>query len=79
MLLDEVGDGGVRPETVSVTVESMKEAIASETALPERIRCAVYVDTYLGNSGLPELFDAREYQEMGCGQFPAMSLIGRSR
>lgn len=79
MLLDAADDGGVRVETLTVTVEGQKAALAQEEALSERLRCALYVDLYLDNNGLPELFSAREYQALGCGQFPSWSLARRSR
>lgn len=79
MVLDESSDGGVRVETAHLTVDAVKQRLREETYLSERLRCAVYVDLYLANNGLPELFDAREYQKMGCAQFPAWSLAGQSR
>jgi para-nitrobenzyl esterase len=78
MLLDEPGDGGVRPERLSVTVDDIKARLRRDDGLPERLRCALYVDLYLNNNGLSELFDARSYQAMGCGQFPSWSLAGES-
>lgn len=79
MLLDETRDGGLRVEEVSVTVDGVKAAIGETQALPVRLRCAIYVDLFLHNNGLDELFDARQYQELGCGPFPARSLMGQSR
>ncbi|GAB5412534.1 MAG: carboxylesterase/lipase family protein [Congregibacter sp.] len=80
MLLDEEGDGGIRPEEVTVNVDDVKSRLrAQESDLSLRLRCALYVDLFLDNNGLSELFDTREYQSMGCGQFPAWSLAGLSR
>ena len=79
MILDEAGDGGVRAETLSLSVDDVKRRLAEQDGISERQRCALYVDLYLNNSGLDELFDAREYQAQGCGQFPAWSLAGSSR
>lgn len=78
MLLDEPGDGGVRAAPLTLSIEDVKAALAAETGLPERLRCAVYADLYLFNSGLSELFDLREYQAMGCAQFPTRGLRGLS-
>jgi para-nitrobenzyl esterase len=78
MLLDEPGDGGVRPERLSVTVDDIKARLRRDDGLPERLRCALYVDLYLNNNGLSELYDSRSYQAMGCGQFPSWSLAGES-
>ena len=79
MLLDADDDGGLRVATLAVTVAAQKARLAAEEALVERLRCALYVDLYLDNNGLPELFSAREYQSLGCGQFPSWSLARLSR
>jgi para-nitrobenzyl esterase len=79
MLLDEDGDGGVRVARVSVRAADVKAELAAVPAAPLRLRCALYVDLFLANNGLPELFDAHEYQALGCGQFPPWSLAGASR
>jgi len=79
MRLDGAGDGGVQVRTLGLEVDAVKSALAADTVLPERLRCALYADLYLYNIGLPELFDAREYQALGCGQFPTRSLRGMSR
>ncbi|MFT7287422.1 MAG: para-nitrobenzyl esterase [Halieaceae bacterium] len=79
MLLDESGDGGVRPESIGLSVEAVKSRLKAEAALPERLTCALYVDLFLDNNGMAELFDAREYQARGCAQFTSWSLAGMSR
>jgi para-nitrobenzyl esterase len=79
MLLDEASDGGVRPQPLSLTVDDVKARLRRDESIPERLRCALYVDLYLDNNGLSELFDARAYQSMGCGQFPSWSLSRESR
>lgn len=79
MLLDEPGGGGVRPEELSITVDDVKSRLRDEQGLSLRMRCALYVDLHLDNNGLSELFNAREYQELGCAQFPSWSLSGLSR
>jgi len=79
MLLDEEGGGGVRPETLAVDVDDIKRRLGDDELLADRLRCALYVDLFLANNGLPELFSAREYQALGCGQFPASTLVGESR
>jgi para-nitrobenzyl esterase len=80
MILDDQAGGG--PHVAEVTphgVEALKAELAAEEGLPERLRCALYVDLFLENSGLPELFDTREYHSLGCAPFPAASLRGLSR
>lgn len=79
MLLDEAGDGGLRPESISIGVDDVKSRLTLDQVLPARLRCAVYVDLYLDNNGLSELFKSREYQALGCGQFPSWSLAGLTR
>lgn len=79
MLLDEAGDGGLRLETFVTDVAAVKQRLADDELLPGRLRCALYVDLFLANNGLPELFSAREYQALDCAQFPASSLVGASR
>jgi para-nitrobenzyl esterase len=79
MLLDEPGDGGVHVAPVSVRVGDVKAALGAESELGVRTRCALYVDLFLDNQGLPELYDAQEYQRLGCGPFPAWSLAGEGR
>lgn len=79
MLLDEANDGGLQVQEQRITVDEVKASIAQSTVLSERLRCALYVDLFLDNNGLSELFDARQYQELGCGQFPARSVMGMSR
>ena len=79
MVLDGETDGGLRAEPIATTVEAVKSSLARSTDLPDRLRCALYVDLFLDNNGLPELYSAREYQALGCGQFPAWSLAGGSR
>jgi para-nitrobenzyl esterase len=79
MLLDGKDDGGVRPERITVTVDDVKTRLAEEDTLPERLRCALYVDLYLDNNGLSEHFVTREYQELGCAQIPSWPLAGLSR
>lgn len=79
MLLDEARDGGVRPQQMMVTAAAVKAELAAETQLSERLRCALYVDLFLDNNGLSELFQSREYQQLGCGQFPPWALSGQSR
>lgn len=79
MLLDSKEDGGVRPEPLTVTVDDVKNRLAAEDTLPERLRCALYVDLFLNNNGLSEQFVTREYQDLGCGQIPSWPLAGLSR
>ncbi|MDP5072094.1 MAG: carboxylesterase family protein [Congregibacter sp.] len=79
MRLDDQKGGGVRPESSSVTVADVKRRLAAEEALPERLRCALYVDLFLDNNGLSEQFVTREYQALGCGQIPSWPLAGLSR
>ncbi|WOJ92510.1 carboxylesterase family protein [Congregibacter variabilis] len=79
MLLDSKEDGGVRPESLTVTVDDVKRRLAAEDTLPERLRCALYVDLFLNNNGLSEQFVTREYQDLGCGQIPSWPLAGLSR
>lgn len=79
MLLDGNDGEGVRSATISVTVENVKQRLSQETSLPERLRCALYVDLFLDNNGLSELFDTREYQDLGCGEIPSWPLAGLSR
>ncbi|MFK7829796.1 MAG: carboxylesterase/lipase family protein [Congregibacter sp.] len=79
MLLDEPAGGGVRAERLSVTVDQVKLRLSEDEVLPPSLRCALYVDLYLDNNGLSELFNSREYQALGCGQFPSWSLAGLSR
>jgi para-nitrobenzyl esterase len=79
MLLDSKDDGGVRPERIIVTVDDIKRRLAAEDTLPERLRCALYVDLFLDNNGLSEQFVTREYQALGCGQIPSWPLGGLSR
>jgi para-nitrobenzyl esterase len=79
MILDEAGDGGLRVAPLSVRAEDVKARLAGDEALGERLRCALYVDLFLNNQGLPELYDAQEYQRLGCSPFPAWSLAGESR
>lgn len=79
MLLDSRADGGVRPESLTVTVDDVKSRLAAEDTLPERLRCALYVDLFLNNNGLSEQFVTREYQDLGCGQIPSWPLAGLSR
>ncbi|MFK8042175.1 carboxylesterase/lipase family protein [Congregibacter sp.] len=79
MLLDGNEGEGVRSETISVTVEDVKQRLSQETRLPERLRCALYVDLFLDNNGLSEQFDTREYQDLGCGEIPSWPLAGLSR
>lgn len=79
MLLDEEDDGGVRPESLGIDVADIKRRLGGDTVLTSRLRCALYVDLFLANNGLPELFSAREYQALGCAQFPASTLTGASR
>lgn len=79
MLLDDIEDGGVRPEPISMTVASLKRRLSEEDALPDRLRCALYVDLFLDNNGLSEQFVTKEYQALGCGQIPSWPLSGLSR
>ncbi|MEM1189057.1 MAG: carboxylesterase family protein [Pseudomonadota bacterium] len=80
MILDGADDGGVRAGLAEPRlVAELKDDLAAESELPLRLRCALYVDLFLDNSGLPELFDAREYQELGCAAFPSSSVRGLSR
>lgn len=79
MLLDGAGDGGVRPQSLRVTVDEIKTRLQKEDGLTERLRCAIYVDLFLDNNGLSELYDTREYQALGCGQLPSWPLAGLSR
>ncbi|EAQ97551.1 carboxylesterase/lipase family protein [Congregibacter litoralis] len=79
MLLDAAEDGGVRSRRISVTVEDVKQRLAKEESLPERLRCALYVDLFLDNNGLSEQFVSREYQDLGCGEIPSWPLSGLSR
>lgn len=79
MLLDEANDGGLRSEQVSVRIEDVKRDLAGSPGLAGRARCALYVDMFLNNNGVEELFSAREYQELGCAPFPSWSLAGESR
>ncbi len=79
MLLDEEGDGGVRPEPLAVELADIKRRLGADDLLADRLRCALYVDLFLANNGLPELFSAREYQALGCAQFPVSTLVGASR
>ncbi|WP_439106597.1 carboxylesterase/lipase family protein [Congregibacter sp.] len=79
MLLDGEEDGGVRSQQITITVDDVKERLANEDALPERLRCALYVDLFLDNNGLSEQFDTREYRALGCAQIPSWPLAGLSR
>ena len=79
MLLDAPGDGGLRPVSLAVRVETVKAELAAVEDIAGRLRCALYVDLFLDNNGLPELFEAREYQALGCSPFPARDLVGLSR
>ncbi|WP_439101742.1 carboxylesterase/lipase family protein [Congregibacter sp.] len=79
MLLDAAEDGGVRSQTITVTVEEVKQRLAKEGALSDRLRCALYVDLFLDNNGLSEQFVTREYQDLGCGEIPSWPLAGSSR
>ncbi len=80
MILDGADDGGIRAmKAAPRMVTDLKADLGTETALPLRMRCALYVDLFLANAGLPELFDAREYQELGCSAFPSSSVRGLSR
>ncbi|MEL7045002.1 MAG: carboxylesterase family protein, partial [Pseudomonadota bacterium] len=80
MILDGANDGGVRAGLAAPRlVGDLKGDLVVETELPLRMRCALYVDLFLANAGLPELFDAREYQELGCAAFPSSSVRGLSR
>jgi para-nitrobenzyl esterase len=79
MLLDGAESGGIRPEPIRVTVDDIKTRLEGEEGLTERLRCALYVDLFLDNNGLSELYQTREYQELGCGQLPSWPLAGLSR
>ena len=79
MLFDEANDGGVRFKTFGVAVDDVKAELALDETLSERLRCALYADLYLFNTGLPELFDPGEYQALGCGSFPTSELRNLSR
>jgi para-nitrobenzyl esterase len=80
MILDADDDGGIRSEQIApLLVDDLKRELAAELQLPQRLRCALYVDLFLANNGLPELFDAREYRELGCAPFPSGSVRGLSR
>ncbi len=79
MFLDGPDGGGIRAAPLRLTVEDVQDQLAADEVLPERLRCALYVDLYLDNNGLSELFSARDYQALGCGQFPSWSLAGQSR
>lgn len=79
MLLDAPLADGLRSQAFSVRVADVKRALARDESLGERLRCALYVDMYLANRGLEQLFDPAEYRALGCGNFPARSLEGLSR
>lgn len=76
MVFDAPADGGPRAETLSVPVAAVKVELLGAQGLSDRERCGLYVDLFLDNNGVSELFDAREYQELGCGQFPSWGLAG---
>jgi para-nitrobenzyl esterase len=69
----------VRPEPLAVELADIKRRLGADDLLADRLRCALYVDLFLANNGLPELFSAREYQALGCAQFPVSTLVGASR
>jgi len=79
MLLDEPGGGGLRSLAFSLRVADVKAELARDESLPERLRCALYVDMFLANGGLEQLFDPAEYRDLGCAQFRSGSLEGLSR
>lgn len=79
LALDEPSGGGVRSELQSVRVEDVKAELRTAQPLSDRQRCALYVDMFLDNNGLSELFSSREYQNLGCAPFPSWSLAGQSR
>ena len=75
MLLDGPDDGGVRHEGSSLFASDLNQRLQKDERLQGvRERCEMYVHLFLDNSGLEHLFDAVEYQRMGCAEFPPWSL-----
>ena len=60
-------------------VEDVKNELFRESELPQRLRCALYVDLFRANRGLEQLFEPQEYQELGCAPYRSVTLEGRSR
>ncbi|MEM6543677.1 MAG: carboxylesterase family protein [Pseudomonadota bacterium] len=79
MKLDNPETPGLRAESVYLPIGDVKAELAAEGYLPPRLKCALYVDLFLDNNGLSELFDAEEYRDLACAPFPSWSLAGESR
>ncbi|MEO0438261.1 MAG: carboxylesterase family protein [Pseudomonadota bacterium] len=79
MKLDNPEAPGLRAESAYLPVADVKAGLMAEDYLPQRLSCALYVDLFLDNNGLSELFDAEEYRDLGCAPFPSWSLAGESR
>ena len=75
MLLDGPADAGVRHSGETLFTQDLKERLQADERLADlRKRCEMYVHLFLDNGGLEIFFDALEYQQMNCGEFPPWSL-----
>ncbi|MEM6486636.1 MAG: carboxylesterase family protein [Pseudomonadota bacterium] len=77
--LDSTPDGRLNAERYWLSNDSIKAELLEDDYLGQRLKCALYVDIFLNNNGLSELFTAREYRALGCSPFPPWSLAGESR
>ena len=75
MLLDSPEGGGLRLTDQRVMAEDLKERLRLDASIVDpRERCRLYVRLFLDTGGSDDFFDAAEYQQMDCGDFPRWSL-----
>lgn len=75
MLLDSPEGGGLRLAEQRVMAEDLKERLRRDTSIEDpRERCRLYVRLFLDTGGSDDFFDAAEYQQLDCGDFPPWSL-----
>ena len=80
MVLDSPAGGGVRLSDDLMTAERLKQRLRDDPRLADAsTRCGMYVSLFLDNGGAEDFFATREYQALGCGEFPPWSLAERTR
>ena len=73
ILLDTADDGGIRMDDALVTAESIKAELLADSGFANKEdHCSVYVRTFRDS----DLFDQREYEQIGCAEFPPERFAG---
>lgn len=73
IVLDTADDGGIRMVDDVVTPQTIKAELLAETGFSSKEEhCGVYVRTFRDS----DLFDPREYAELGCSDYPPERFAG---